>query len=178
MPKYQDTKRAGDRAEETVRDFLFRYADAVYHNIRLPTLYTASGETEIDLLAVMRDVLIVVEVKNIRAIEGTVLKSYWTLTGYETGAEYTALNILTQNRIHVRALKRLWYSVRGDFPLVLSVVVVPSGCSIPPDIHEAGVMCVDEFLEQIAELRQSVEKSPRTYEYTISYVLSGVKPGY
>lgn len=178
MPKYYETRRAGDRAEATVRDFLHRYADAVYNNVRLPTLYTNSGETEIDLLAVLRDVLLVVEVKNIREIQGSVLNSYWTLTGYEAGGSYQTLNVLTQNRIHVRALKRLWYEVRQEFPLVLSVVVVPAGCIIPEDIHAAGVMCIDEFLEQLADLYKSVSKSPRTYEYSLGYVLSSVAPSH
>lgn len=173
MLNFSDTWGAGKRAEEVVRDHILRYTDASFSNVRFPSLYTQGGETEIDILTAVRDVLLVIEVKNVRSITGSVLDSFWEMEGMETGERYTALNVLTQNRIHIRALKNYWFRLRKEFPCVLSVVVTPSHCEIPEELNNAGVLPADEFMEQLMHLR-STGTGKGSLKYELTYVVNSL----
>lgn len=170
MLHFSDTRSAGQRAEQEVREILKRYTKHIYSNIRIDTLYTKSGTTEVDLVAAIADILLVIEVKNISAIEGSIVEPFWYLTGLETGQRFSALNVLTQNRIHVRSLKDAWFANRGELPPVLSVVVVPNDCIIPQDIAEGGVLTLQQFSKQIAAI-SNLERC--NYGYVLDYLFRG-----
>lgn len=170
MLHFSDTRVAGQRAEQEVREILKRHTKHVYSNVRVDTLYTKSGTTEIDLVAAIADMLLVVEVKNIAAIEGSVTEPFWYLTGLETGQRFSTLNVLTQNRIHVRSLKDAWFANRGDIPAAVGVVVVPNDCVIPRDIADGGVLTLQQFSKQIV----GVSTLGRCkYGYVLDYMFKG-----
>lgn len=169
MAKFSETVRAGTRAENEVYEVLQKYTRHVYRNCRVDTLYSKAGNTEIDILAALADVLLVVEVKNVRSIEGDLSLHYWRLEGLETGQEYSTLNVLTQNRIHTRSLKDAWFARRHEFPIVMSVVVVPNGCSIPAVLRGAGVLEVRQFDLQLAALMRKYSGRAK-YGYTLDYL--------
>lgn len=168
---YNHTKSSGARAEQEVYELLVRYAERVYRNIHIDTLYTFGGTTEIDLLAVMADALLVVEVKNISALNGNLLDPYWEFTGMTVGEVYHQHNILEQNRIHVRSLKNAWVRLRKEIPHVLSIVVVPNRCKIPEDIHDGGVVTLSEFGQQLRELSELKIKGGHM-AYVLDYLIA------
>lgn len=169
MPKFYETKESGHRAEKYVREVIEKYTSHVFSNLRVDTLYTKSGTTEIDLIAAIADVILIVEVKNVAAIEGSVSDSTWRMYGLETGESYTALNVLTQNRIHVRSFKDAWFANRGEIPLVVSTVVVPNGCIVPEEIAQAGVITVQQFNTQLARMSSQVKE--QSYGYALDFVI-------
>lgn len=169
MLKFRDTVSAGSRAEKSVYDALRQYTRHVYRNCRVDTLYTKNGVTEIDIIAAVADVILIVEVKNVKSIDGSVSAPFWTMDGAETGLHYSALNVLTQNRIHVRSFKDAWVAKQGKFPAVISVVVVPNGCVIPEDIQAAGVLTVGDFSVQLASL--CADGLHPKYGYQLDYIV-------
>lgn len=175
MARFGTTKYAGQRAEHMVKDALLRYTNHVHTNVRVDTLYTKSGTTEIDMVAAVADVILIVEVKNVSAIEGSIGSSTWVMYGAERGEPYSSLNVFTQNRIHVRSFKDAWFVSRAEFPPVISVVVVPNGCQIPEDIAAGGVLTVSEFSVQVAELCMGTVRAK--YGYALDYEM-GKNQGY
>lgn len=165
--KFSATVGAGRRCEAETRRILEQYTKFVYANCRVDTLFTVNGYTEVDLIAAVGDVILAVEVKNIRSIDGRAVSQFWTLEGAETGERYTALNVLVQNRIHVRALKNAWWLKNGFFPLVLPTTVVPNGCEVPEDVRAAGVLTIREFEQQLVELNGNA-RQPK-YGYALQY---------
>lgn len=171
MPSFYETRKVGTRTENAVKEILERYADRVYSNIRIPTLYTQQGDTEIDLISSIDNCILIVEVKNVRRIEGAPLQSYWMMEGASAGEPYQTLNVFTQNRIHVRAFKRFWFELRHEFPLTLAVVVVPNECVLPDSLQEGGVLTIGEFGRQLAELKRNKSDGvPLCYslDYTVA----------
>lgn len=169
MPNFYETKQAGKRAEDLVAEVLQSYTKHVYRNVRVDTLYTKTGTTEIDIVAAVSDVLLVVEVKNVRSITGSIYDNFWELQGGERGDFYSSLNVFTQNRIHVRALKNIWFALRNEFPVVISVVVVPNNCVVPDDLKDSGILTVSEFSVQVAELCISNESTK--YGYALDFLM-------
>lgn len=170
MARYSTTKYAGQRAEKIVESVLRRYTDHIYTNVRVDTLFTQSGSTEIDVIAAVSDVLLVVEVKNVSSIEGSLQDSTWVLRGAEAGESYLTLNVFTQNRIHVRSLKDAWFSRMFEFPVTLSVVVVPNGAYVSEELRCNGILTVSEFNIQVAEL--CADNQRQRYGYALDYLLS------
>lgn len=171
MAKFSDTVRAGTRAENEVYNVARRYTRHVYRNCRIDTLYNKVGNTEIDILAAIADVLLIIEVKNVRSITGSLSQHYWHLEGLETGQEYSTLNIFTQNRIHCRSLKDAWFVHRKEFPTVLSVVVVPNGCQVPAELRAGGVLEVKQFDLQLAALYRQYVGPRAKYGYALDFLL-------
>ena len=159
--RFFETVQSGKRAEQVVIDTLKQYSKHTYNNIRIPTLYNQGGSTEVDVVSAIDDVIIVVEVKNIRSIVGSADDTFWKMRGFENGEEYSAINILMQNRIHVRALKNKWYELRGEFPPVVSLVVVPNSCEIPQSLEDAGIETVEGFLLALQDVVSSGGQIPQ-----------------
>ena len=171
MSLYDLTRDAGSRAEDEVFSIIKKYTKHSHKNVRVDTRYTKSGNTEIDVLAAIADVLLVVEVKNVRRISGEVSSNFWRMEGLDAGQSYSTLNTFTQNRIHVRSLKDAWYEKVGEYPTCISVVVVPNCCVIDCDeVANSGVLTVREFSEQLSELVRNVSCTtiPK-YGYTLDY---------
>lgn len=175
MARYGTTRYAGQRAEKIVESVLRRYTDHVHTNIRVDTLFTQSGFTEIDILAAVSDVLLVVEVKNVSLITGSPSDVTWVLRGAESNEDYTTLNVFTQNRIHVRSLKDAWFSRMLEFPVVISIVVVPNGAVVDSELALNGILTVSEFNLQVAKL--CADNPKQKYGYALDYLLSS-SPGH
>ena len=152
MIKFHETIGAGRRAEQEVIDVLRRYTRHVYNSVRVDTLLTKKGDTEIDVLAAIADVILVVEVKNVRKIDGELKNTFWSLEGMETGQRYSTLNVLMQNRIHLRSFRNAWQSRHGKAPGIISTIVVPNGCQVCESLQSCGILTVHEFSQQIAEI--------------------------
>ena len=152
MLKYNQTKGAGGRAESGVVDILKRYSDTVFTNLRVDTLLTRKGDTEIDIIAAVGDAIVIVEVKNIREIDGSISDNFWKMTGATTGEVYNALSPLVQNRIHVRSFKNAWYAKYRKWPKVVHYVLVPNSCRRNSDHKRAGVITISEFEEVMDRL--------------------------
>lgn len=146
---YAKTSISGKAFEEEVARLLRRYSRFVYQNVRIPSVYTKRGHTEIDILAAVGDVILVVELKNVSSIEGAVEGSMWDLTGFRQGESYKALNIFCQNRIHVRSLKNLWSKHQRNMPAIIPVVVTPNGCAVNNQLRDHGVLNVSQFDQQL-----------------------------
>lgn len=165
---FTDARNAGTRAEVAVQDVLNRYTKHVYKNVRIDTLFTKTGNTEIDIIAALADIILILEVKNVSKIEGGYYDSYWYLTGLESGERYSTLNVLTQNRIHARSFKNYWYATRREILPVVSVVVVPNGCVVPEDIADGGVLTLEQFERQVSKLCANTYENK--YGYHLDYL--------
>lgn len=169
MLKFYETEEAGKRAEVAVANVLQRYTRHVYKNIRVETLFTKSGTTEVDILAAIADVILVLEIKNIASIEGSSKDLFWYLTGMEGKERYSSLNILTQNRLHTRAIKNAWRDEFREMPAVVSAVVIPEDCHISEEIIDSGILTLHEFELQVAELAQASINIK--YGYKLDYLV-------
>lgn len=166
--RFSETKKAGVRAEQEVVSLLKRHTKFVYSNVRVDTLLTKSGDTEIDVIAAIGDCILVVEVKHIQAVEGGPFDNYWDMIGLSSGEHYKALSPLTQNRIHVRSLKDAWYAVRKEWPKIVSLVVVPDVCEITEGNRRAGMLHMSEFTEKLYSLSKTAP-SP-VYGYKLEFI--------
>lgn len=172
MIEFYKTVKAGFQLEGKISEILSSYTRSIYRNVRIPTLFSQNGFTEVDIIAAIADIILIVESKNISSIRGSILDSHWAMTGYNANAEYSALNVLTQNRIHVRSFKDRWYAERQEFPTVLSVVVVPDNCDIPEDLRDSGVLTISEFHRQVSDLAQV--ESDTSYRYSLDFFIQSL----
>lgn len=170
MPAFYKTVEAGHRFESACRDVLRKYTRHVHWGTRIDTAYTQSGFTEVDILAAIVDVVLVVEVKNISRISGDLSSTHWELTGAIAGEPYRALNIFTQNRIHARSLKNAWWERRGEVVPTLPLVLVPDECVMPAEIEDAGVFYYSQLDSQLQKLTEEWSGPPK-YGYSLDYLV-------
>lgn len=141
MANLRQTMRSGHLFEDELVNIIVKYTQAIWRNIRIETLYTQQGTTEIDILFCYKDIAFVVEAKNVSSIIGDYGDKRWSFTGstsVETEQrEYSALNVITQNNIHVRSLKDLFFSFYHVWPVIVPVIVVPNFCKVSPEIAGA-----------------------------------------
>ena len=146
---FAKTSISGRSFEDDVAKLLRKYSRFVYQNVRIPSYYTKRGDTEIDILAAIGDVILVVELKNVKSIKGTVGEMMWTMQGYRQGDIYSTLNVFCQNRIHVRSLKNLWSRHHRSTPVIVPIVVTPNGCTVSSQLKEHGVLNLSQFDQQL-----------------------------
>lgn len=166
--KFSETKGAGGRAEQEVVSLLKRHTKFVYSNVRVDTLLTKSGDTEIDVVAAIGDCILVIEVKHIQGTRGSVMDDYWDMVGLSAGEPYKALSPITQNRIHIRSLKDAWYASRKEWPKVVSLVLVPDVCEISEAQRTAGMLHMSEFTSKLYTLSKTAP-SP-VYGYKLEFI--------
>ena len=64
--------------------------------------------------------------------------------------EYSTLNTITQNNIHVRSFKDCFYAFFREWPTVVPIIVVPNDCTVSPDIADSifTIGQLDTFLAE------------------------------
>lgn len=135
MANFTNSFKSGHRLEVDVRATLERYSRYVYTNVDVPTLHTEKGYTEIDILAWVGNVFLVVESKNVAAITGDIKENTAIFNSF-SGSQYHSLSPLTQNRIHQFSLSDRYSKRYGVWPNILPCVVVPSNCVVNGTISE------------------------------------------
>lgn len=149
------TRPSGTKFEEILYGIISNYTRAVWRNIRVDTLLTKQGNTEIDILFCLKNIVFIVEAKNVSAIMGDYGDNYWSFIGSSSPTkevrEYTALNTFTQNGIHTKSFKDIYFETFKEWPIVLSVVVVPNECRLSPDLAST-IYTVGSFEKVIAEI--------------------------
>lgn len=141
MATLQQTFGSGSKFEQQIIQTISRYTPHIWHNIRIETLLTAQGTTEIDILFCYKNLIFIVEAKNVSSIFGDYNSRNWSFVGSKAPLkevrEYTRLNTITQNNIHVRSFKDCFFAYFGEWPTVIPVIVVPNDCTVSPDIANA-----------------------------------------
>lgn len=134
MTSFKQTRNSGSKFEAELHGLISRYSRAIWRNIRVETLLTQNGLTEIDLLFCFKDLIFVVEAKNVSSIMGDYGERSWSFVGATSPGketrEYSSLNVITQNNIHVRSLKDLYFAYYGSWPAIVPCIVVPNGCRL------------------------------------------------
>lgn len=134
----KSTHASGGRFEAEVVEMIQKYTSAVWRNIRIETLLTQTGMTEMDVVFYSGGIVYILELKRVRRIVGDYARSRWTMYGWhnrvDETSEYTALNVIEQNNIHARSLSDLYHSEFRCFPNIIPVVIVPNDCEVPQSL--------------------------------------------
>lgn len=167
----RSTHLSGDTFEEEVLSVLKRYTDSVWHNIKIETLLTQQGYTELDIVFCHAELIYVLELKRVSEIKGAYGDSKWLMRGWknrnlETN-EYWAMNVIEQNNIHCRSLSDLYHSEFRHFPTIVPVVVVPNDCTFPEELS-GQVYHLEDLEEYVRSLNRGVDKY---MGYRVSYLL-------
>lgn len=161
MTTYAQSRVSGTRFEDQLLSIIKKYTNKVWSNVRIETLLTVSGTTEVDLLVCIADIVLLIEAKNVAMILGDYADRYWTFTGSRARCrddkEYTKLNVIMQNNIHVRSFKDCYFAYFQEWPLVLPVIVVPNDCKVSPGISKSVYTAsqLDDFLATEIATRQT-----------------------
>lgn len=160
MVNFQQTRGSGSKFEDQIVSVIGKYTNSIWRNIRIETLLTASGTTELDILFCYNDIVFIVEAKNVSSIIGDYNFRNWSFVGSRNPQrevkEYSALNTITQNNIHIRSFKDCFYAYFQDWPATVSLIVVPNDCKVSPDISESvyTISQLDKFLATAASWGQ------------------------
>lgn len=140
-PRMYQTMGSGLKFESELVNLINQHTDYIWHNIRIQTLLTQSGTTQIDILFVFKGIVFIIEAKNVSAIIGEYGGSNWSFIGSQASGqevrEYSKLNVITQNNIHVRSFKDAFFATFGEWPVVVPAIVVPNNCQISEDISSS-----------------------------------------
>lgn len=173
---YQRSKRSGDQFETAVMELIQQHTNAVWRNVRIETLLTQTGSTEMDVVFYSGDTVYILEMKRVRKIVGRYGRKRWSLYSWtvpeEELSEYTHSNVIEQNNIHARSLLDLYYAAFHDFLKIVPLIIVPDACEVPEDLKNDVLTPseLESFLIQYSSLgRQDVS-------YRLTYLLgaSGV----
>lgn len=141
MVSLKNTMRSGSRFEDELVRMILRYTPTLWRNIRIETLLTQNGTTEMDILFCYRDMVFIIEAKNVSSVFGGYYDSTWSFVGastpYKESRTYTKLNVITQNNIHARSFKDLFYAYFQTWPVVVPAIVVPNNCKVDADLSPA-----------------------------------------
>lgn len=165
------THAAGSQFESDVFALLKQYTNAVWHNVRVETLLTQTGMTELDIVLYFNDVLYILELKRVRRIEGTYSENRWTMYGWsdriDETSEYVSVNVVEKNNIHARSLLDTYHAKFGEYLRVVPIIIVPDDCEIP------GALSRDVFA--VSELEQLVssqtDNSDKRVIYRLAYLM-------
>lgn len=156
MATLQQTRGSGSKFENELTDVISRYTTKIWRNVRIETLLTASGFTEVDIIFCFKDLVFIIEAKNVSAIIGDYGSRNWVFAGSKAPlrevSEYSALNTITQNNIHVRSFKDMFYAYFDEWPNTVSAILVPNSCKVSPELEDAvyTIGQLDEFLAQMS----------------------------
>lgn len=156
MATLQQTMTSGFQFEDEITRVVQGYTQSIWRNIRIETLLTANGTTEMDLLFCFKDIVFIVEAKRAASIIGEYGSRNWSFVGSHASQkevkEYSALNTITQNNIHARSFKDIFYAYFKEWPVVIPIIVVPNNCVVSHDISGAiyTLAQLDEFLSQVS----------------------------
>lgn len=150
MSTFAQTRSSGTKFERQLLEVLRKYSTNVWSNVRIETVLTVKGYTEVDLICCVGDVILVIEAKNVSTIIGEYADKNWQFIGSKAPMrevkEYTALNVITQNNIHLRSIKDCFFAYFHVWPKAYPLIVVPNGCKVSRDI--SGYVHTVDQLEQ------------------------------
>lgn len=154
MATLQQTFGSGSKFEQQLTAVITKYTRHIWRNIRIETLLTQQGTTEIDILFCYKNLIFSLEAKNVGSIFGDYNSRNWSFVGSKAPMrevkEYSALNTLTQNNIHVRSFKDCFYAYFKYWPTVVPIIVVPNDCTVSPNIADSifTIGQLDNFLAE------------------------------
>lgn len=162
IQSWESTKRwkytfaSGGHFEESVKNVIGRYTVDIWHNVRIETLLTETGNTELDVVFCYGGLVFILELKRVRKIVGRYRDGRWTMYGWnsvndETG-HYSAQNVIEQNNIHARSLIDCYYAEFRAYPRVVPIVVVPDDCDFPVELRRE-VYTVSDLYEYLNQYR-------------------------
>lgn len=135
---YEYTRNSGTLFEDQVTGIIKRYTNACWRNVRVETLLTKKGNTEMDILFCYQNLVFIVEAKNVSSILGEYSSKTWGFVGSRSGSketrDYTSLNVITQNNIHARSFKDFYYSHYQEWITVVPIITVPNFCQVSEEI--------------------------------------------
>lgn len=151
------TMKSGKKFEDRVFNLISQYTNTIWRNVRIETLLTKQGTTELDILFTYKDCAYIVECKNISSVYGNYWDPTWSFVGAshpgKAEVEYRSMSVLVQNNIHMRSFKDLFYSYFREWPLAASFIVVPNDCEICGSIREA-ISTLSEFDSYLASVQE------------------------
>lgn len=139
---HQNKVLSGLRNEVNLITLIGNYTDIIKHNVRLNTLLTTCLTTEIDIIFYFKGYLHVVETKNVLSIKGYKNSYLWDFVS--KSGNYSNLNTIIQNKIHVRVLKSRFFELYQIFPKIYSYIVIPNAATVNVDIKEE-IFTYNEF---------------------------------
>lgn len=171
--QWDSTFASGGYFENSVAKLVSRYTMDIWHNVRMETLLTESGNTELDIVFCYGGMVFILELKRVRRIDGNYRDSRWTMYGWNSkdddSGRYFAQNVIEQNNIHTRSLIDLYFAEFRAYPNVCSIVIVPNDCQLPLELqHDVfTVHDLDIFLNA-QQKRNDIQLVAR-----MSYLLGG-----
>lgn len=149
---YEASHRSGADVENAVASILKKYNFPLWCNVRIPTMFTRNGTTEVDIMFTDGRRIFIIECKNVQEISGEYNDEEWTLTGASRGTPYTTLNVMVQCNLHQHAFTDAYFKEYDKFPEVDTVIVVPNQCVIANDIRDY-IYTIDEFSSHIRNMK-------------------------
>lgn len=146
----------GASFEDFVTEKLYTKLQSEFYIIQSLPLYSCGLHkvTEVDILLVTRFGIFCLECKNVRtSIKGNYEDKMWTTN---SGRYYNKMfNPSMQNRMHIRALKRLLRSYTDNIPNVYNFVVIPNHCKYVgncPEVKTVG--CLFAELQHLSVIKE------------------------
>lgn len=168
---WKDAHASGGHFESQVVSVIQQYTSAVWRNIRIETLLTQTGTTEMDIIFYSGGLVYILELKRVRRIVGDYERTRWTMYGWngriDETSEYTAMNVIEQNNIHARSFADLYYAEFRCFPTILPIVIVPNDCVVPSEL-KSDIFTVQELEDFLRTYRV---KGRADVAYRIAYLM-------
>lgn len=163
MLTLKQTFESGSSFEEKLCTMIRKYTKDVWRNIRIETLLTASGTTEIDILCCYKNFIFVIEAKNVISLIGDYDDVDWGFVGSKASSlehrEYTALSVITQNNIHIRSLQDLMYAQYKTWYNMIPIIIVPDNCETSSSIQ--NVVFTASQLEELFVQCSTLKVEPK-----------------
>ena len=168
MANLKKTMRAGHANEADLVSIIKTLTPHVWTNVRLRTLHTEKGNTEIDIIFYFRGCVHLVETKRILEINGEYQQYKWKLRA--RSGEFRTLNILTQSRLHAKVFCDRYFDKYRSYPILRSRAVVPDGVLMSDSI-KGEVLTFSEYYRWLCSLPEIGDMS---YKYRCITFLEGI----
>lgn len=127
-------RTSGRLNEFNLRELLHQFSIEARYNMLLPTNLTKHGYTEIDVAFYYKGSIYLIETKNVSIVSGSYYSHLWRVA--TPFREYSTLNFLKQNDIHMRAFTSIYCQRYNCIPNVQSLIVLPDNKSFPENLRE------------------------------------------
>lgn len=174
--QWHNTFASGGQFELDVKNLVKQYTGNVWHSVRIETLLTAKGSTEMDIVFCLGGSIYILELKRVRRIKGSYRDGRWVMYGWRSTrdeeGQYNAQNVIEQNNIHARSLADAYYASYRCWPTIIPLVIVPDNCEYGDDL-KTSVYTVGD-LERF--LRTCGGVTDKRTLLRITYLLGGKTP--
>lgn len=175
--QWNSTFASGDQFEADTRRVISRYTPDIWHNVRVETLLSTRGNTEIDLVFCYCNIVFIVELKRVRRIEGKYSDFRWTMWGWKSqdseSNKYIIPNVIGQNNIHVRSFLDYYFASLRAYPTVVPLIIVPNNC-VFDDSLRSDVFTVHDLDAYLTKCKGGANN--RNLVVRLSYLLGGDAP--